>query len=591
MRQRMPGSIVQQYELLEKLGEGGMGSVYKAHDKRLNRFVAIKVLPSARSGSPERRRRFLQEAQAASALNHPSIITIHDILEEDETQYLVMEHIAGRTLHDAIPVGGLRVSQVLHYGLQMADALSAAHAAGIVHRDFKPTNVMITNSGLVKVLDFGLAKVTDRSLLGTAASASRDGAPAPVPDPATITHGPLTVEGAILGTVNYMSPEQAEGKRVDARSDIFSFGAVLYEMITGLRAFEGVSDLATLTAVLRDEVRPIVERAPEIPVELEQLVTLCLRKRPEERWQSMREVEMTLSGLKRRSDAGALQRRGGGQISTSPVGFETQPAVQAAPSNPTAQPIAATRPRRALTALAGGTAGIVLLLVASATWWWTNHHSPSTPVPAHTETGTQTPATSPPAVAPPAADQQPPAAPPPKASSGSATSSVAPTPPATPRVAPEAVTPKPDSNPASEGIELSVGDGLPLRVALAEDVPSGAPEGQPLTFRAVDDFRVGTTVLIARGALVTGSVASEAGKKRFLGMGGKMTFQLDSAETVDGQKLKVRASPSRRSDGPATRQLDTGRYAKPKDLAAARGTDFTAYIDGDQSLTIRHSDN
>src|SRR5438477_3536005 len=149
------------YELREKLGSGGMGDVYRAFDKRLNRFVAIKVLAPGRSGNPERRRRFLQEAQAASALNHPNIITIHDILQENDKQYIVMEHVTGRTLLEMIPIGGLPVPDVLHYATQMADALSTAHAAGIIHRDFKPANVMITAAARIKVLDFGLAKLED----------------------------------------------------------------------------------------------------------------------------------------------------------------------------------------------------------------------------------------------------------------------------------------------------------------------------------------------------------------------------------------------------------------------------------------------
>src|SRR5215813_9757710 len=158
----MVGSKVQHYQFLEKLGAGGMGEIYKAQDTRLNRFVAIKVLSTASAGEPERRRRFIQEAQAASALNHPNIITIHDIVSEGDTEFMVMEYVSGKTLVDLIPKGGLRPPQVLKYSVQMADALQAAHAAGIIHRDLKPGNVMVTDTGLVKILDFGLAKLTDR---------------------------------------------------------------------------------------------------------------------------------------------------------------------------------------------------------------------------------------------------------------------------------------------------------------------------------------------------------------------------------------------------------------------------------------------
>src|SRR5580700_8748725 len=166
----MVGRKVLQYQFLEKLGAGGMGEIYKAQDTKLNRFVAIKVLSTANSGDPERRRRFIQEAQAASALNHPNIITIHDIVPDGDTQFMVMEYVSGKTLVDLIPKGGLRTPQALKYAVQMTDALSVAHGAGIIHRDLKPANVMVTDSGLVKILDFGLAKLTDRSALTSQAS-------------------------------------------------------------------------------------------------------------------------------------------------------------------------------------------------------------------------------------------------------------------------------------------------------------------------------------------------------------------------------------------------------------------------------------
>ena len=293
----MVGRQIQQYQLLEKLGAGGMGEIYKALDTRLNRTVAIKVLPSAKSGDPDRRRRFLQEAQAASGLNHPSIITIHDVISEGDTEFMVMEYVQGKTLNDLIPKGGLRVPLLIKYALQMADALSTAHAAGIVHRDLKPANAMVTESGLVKILDFGLAKLTDRG---------------PVPDTGddrtrTIANvAPMTVEGSILGTVSYMSPEQAQGKKVDTRSDIFSFGAVLYEMATGVRAFEGESSLSTLSAILRDEAKPMSTVAPDVPPQLETVIQRCLRKNPDDRWQSMKDVQGALSALKRESDSGSL---------------------------------------------------------------------------------------------------------------------------------------------------------------------------------------------------------------------------------------------------------------------------------------------
>ena len=246
----MVGRTVLHYQLLEKLGAGGMGEIFKAQDTRLNRFVAVKVLSATGGGGDiERRRRFTQEAQAASALNHPNIITIHDIISDGDTDYMVMEYVSGKTLVDVIPKGGLRAPQVLKYSVQMADALNAAHAAGIIHRDLKPGNIMVTDSGLVKVLDFGLAKLADRGPLSQMGEDTGDD------QTRTIANAPLTVEGSIIGTVSYMSPEQAQGKKVDTRSDIFSFGVVLYEMTTGVRAFPGDSALSTLSAILRDEVQ------------------------------------------------------------------------------------------------------------------------------------------------------------------------------------------------------------------------------------------------------------------------------------------------------------------------------------------------
>ncbi len=314
------GQTVSHYVFLEKLGAGGMGEIYKARDSRLNRIVAVKVLAPGRTRDPERRRRFIQEAQSASGLNHPNIITIHDILSEDDRQYMVMEHVSGKTLHELVAAGRLPVAQVLQISAQMANALTAAHVAGIIHRDLKPANVMVTDSGLVKILDFGLAKLTDptarmRSQEGSDSSQSAD--------PVTLTAAPpLTVEGSIMGTVNYMSPEQAEGLKVDARSDIFSFGAVLYEITTGQRAFEGDSGISTLSAVLRDDVKPIREAAPDVPAELDDLIAQCLRKNPDHRWQSMGQVATALTSLRGRVDSGVLLRPSG-EVLVEPV----QPAV------------------------------------------------------------------------------------------------------------------------------------------------------------------------------------------------------------------------------------------------------------------------
>src|SRR5215471_2114910 len=291
----MVGTRIAQYRFVEMLGAGGMGEIYKALDTRLNRMVAIKVLPSAKSGDPDRRKRFLLEAQAASGLNHPSIITIHDVISEGDTEFMVMELVGGKTLTDLIPKGGLRVPQAINYALQMADALATAHSVGIVHRDLKPANIMITDSGLAKILDFGLAKLVE----------SNAGAAMP-PSDTEATEAGLTIEGSILGTVAYMSPEQAQGKKVDTRTDIFSFGVVLYEMLTGRHAFEGDSAVSTLSSILRDEVKPMTEVVPDVPPQLDTVIQRCMRKNPDERWQTMTEVRTALSALKRESDTGAL---------------------------------------------------------------------------------------------------------------------------------------------------------------------------------------------------------------------------------------------------------------------------------------------
>ncbi len=285
----MVGKKVLHYHLIEKIGAGGMGEIYKGQDPRLNRLVAVKILSPGLSTDPERKRRFFQEAQAASALNHPNIITLYDIVSDGDAQCIVMEYIAGKTLRDLIPSGGLPPAQAVQYAVQIASALATAHASGLIHRDLKPSNIMVTDSGLIKVLDFGLAKWVDTGLSSQSGEQST-------------METALTREGSIIGTVSYMSPEQAEGKRVDGRSDIFSFGSVLYEMLTGKRAFEGRSGISTLSSILRDEVRPMAEAAPAVPPLLEQIVLRCLPKEPAARWQSMKEIEAALLTLQRQMD-------------------------------------------------------------------------------------------------------------------------------------------------------------------------------------------------------------------------------------------------------------------------------------------------
>jgi eukaryotic-like serine/threonine-protein kinase len=290
--QSMTGRNLGHYQILSRLGEGGMGIVYKARDTHLDRFVAIKVLPPELVADPDRKRRFVQEAKAASALNHPNIITIHDIASENGRDFMVMEYVEGKSLDQLIPRRGLKLNLALNYAVQMADALAKAHSAGIIHRDLKPGNIMVTEEGLVKVLDFGLAKLTERPQTGKEES--------------TGTLQPQTEEGMILGTVSYMSPEQAAGKPVDARSDIFSFGSVLYEMVTGQRAFQGDSKMSTLAAILDQEPKPAREIARTLPYDLEKIITRCLRKDVERRFQHMGDVKVELDELRHSTGDPAL---------------------------------------------------------------------------------------------------------------------------------------------------------------------------------------------------------------------------------------------------------------------------------------------
>ncbi len=291
----MIGATVSHYRILEKLGEGGMGVVYKARDLRLDRFVCIKVLRAEQLKDESRKQRFVQEAKSASSLNHPNIITIYEIDQADETDFIVMEFVAGKTLHQLIPGSGLPMADVLKYAIPIASALAAANAAGIVHRDVKPGNIMVGANGIVKVLDFGLAKLAEPATSEFGETATLRAA-----------ERPSTEEGAIVGTTAYMSPEQAEGKKVDARSDIFSFGSVLYEMVTGRRAFRGDTKLSTLSAILKDEPKPVSSVMPEIPRDLEKIVSRCLRKDPDRRFQHMADLKIALEELKEESDSGKL---------------------------------------------------------------------------------------------------------------------------------------------------------------------------------------------------------------------------------------------------------------------------------------------
>ena len=274
------GTKLGPYEIVAALGAGGMGEVYRARDTRLSRDVAVKVLPTQRTPNPEARERFEREARTISQLTHPHICVLHDVGREGETEYLVMELLEGETLADRLGRGPLPLSQALRYGAEIAAALDAAHRRGIVHRDLKPGNVMLTKEG-VKLLDFGLA----RGFVGANAGGLTE---AP-----TIVN-PLTADGVIVGTVAYMAPEQLEGQEADARTDIFALGAVLYEMLTGQKAFTGKSNATLISAILTSDPPPVSALQPITPPELDRLVRTCLAKDPAERWQSAHDVELQL---------------------------------------------------------------------------------------------------------------------------------------------------------------------------------------------------------------------------------------------------------------------------------------------------------
>src|SRR6266542_3514579 len=275
------------YEIVSPLGAGGMGEVYKARDTRLERTVAVKVLPSHLSASAEVRQRFEREAKTISQLSHPHICALYDVGNQDGLEYLVMEYLEGETLAERLVRGPLPLEQTLRFGIEIADALEKAHRQGIVHRDLKPGNVMLTKSG-VKLLDFGLAKVL---LPSPAGRAGRGQGLTSLP---TMANAPLTQEGTILGTFQYMSPEQLEGREADARSDIFALGAILYEMATGRKAFSGTSQASLITAIMSSEPAPISAVHPPAPPALDRVVRTCLAKDPEDRWQAAGDVAKEL---------------------------------------------------------------------------------------------------------------------------------------------------------------------------------------------------------------------------------------------------------------------------------------------------------
>ena len=285
-----PGQILNQYRLTEKIGAGGMGEVWAAEDSSLKRKVAIKILPPETADHPERRARFTREAQAVAALNHPNIVTIHSVEESGGVHFLTMEYVDGEPLTKRIGRDGLTLSEFFELAIPLSDAVAAAHEQGITHRDLKPDNVMITRDGRVKVLDFGLAKLT-----------LPEGSEANEAEFPTQT---VTKEGRIVGTVNYMSPEQAEGKSTDPRSDVFSLGILIYEMTTGTRPFSGDTAISTITSILRDTPVPVRDMRTDLPAHVDRVVRRCLAKEPERRYQSALELRNELEELRTEIQSG-----------------------------------------------------------------------------------------------------------------------------------------------------------------------------------------------------------------------------------------------------------------------------------------------
>jgi eukaryotic-like serine/threonine-protein kinase len=295
-----PGSRIGPYEIVAAIGAGGMGEVYKARDPRLNRLVALKLLPASAANDTERRERFEREAQAVAALNHPGIVTIHSVEQADAQFFLTMELVDGRSLAEGMAPTGLPLDRLLKIAISVADAMAAAHQKGVTHRDLKPANIMLgegEHDGRVKVLDFGLAKLAD------APAAAMGGTTLPTALPTT----PITGEGRILGTVAYMSPEQAEGKAIDARSDLFSLGVILYEMATGRRPFTGDTSISIISSIVKDTPKSVTELNPALPRDLARIIRRALSKDLERRYQTAKDLRNDLEELKASLDSGELQ--------------------------------------------------------------------------------------------------------------------------------------------------------------------------------------------------------------------------------------------------------------------------------------------
>ena len=375
----LTGQVVGHYQIIRPLGKGGMGEVYLASDAKLGRKVALKLLPAEFTGHKERLRRFIQEAKTASSLNHPNIITIHEIGEAEGVQFIATEFIDGQTLKQRMKHARMKLPEILDVSIQTANALQAAHAAGIVHRDIKPENIMLRPDGYVKVLDFGLAKLTEKSHLSTPADSEID----------TIAKA-QTVPGTVLGTVKYMSPEQARGQVLDQRTDVFSLGIVLYEMAANRIPFAGATRMDTLVSILEKDPVPLDQYAPEVPPEFQRIISKALRKDREERYQTIKDLLIDLKSLK--EDLTFAQKLQRSQPPQSRVGPATTPASteamttdqQAAVATDGQLPQKAVSRNRRILAVAVGVIVLAALGIGGVILWRRGASTPviSNPAPA-----------------------------------------------------------------------------------------------------------------------------------------------------------------------------------------------------------------
>jgi serine/threonine-protein kinase len=336
-----PGTKLGRYEIRSQLGAGGMGEVYLAVDTELDRTVALKILPQEFVSDRQRLQRFIQEAKSVSALNHPHILTIFEIGQADHVRFIATEFIDGETLRQRIRNRSLEITEVLEIAIQAASALEAAHSAGIVHRDIKPDNIMIRRDGYLKLLDFGLAKL--REARGSMA------------DPEAPTRAFVNTDaGTVMGTVYYMSPEQAKGTSIDARSDVWSLGVVIYEMVTGLMPFAGDTSTETISLILQKEPAPLARYSHKVPAELERIVSKTLTKNREERYQSAKDVALDLRNLKRKMEVDAEIDR-----TASPDVLDSAPSIDGQRATPTASATAAPTAQASVTPVASSAQYIV----------------------------------------------------------------------------------------------------------------------------------------------------------------------------------------------------------------------------------------